>query len=52
MLLTVSCDANGGGNRKSRVILTQHSLMAVKLSLVLNPQRQMARRPDAALLAF
>lgn len=52
MLLAVSCDANGGGPGKRRVILTQRSLMAVKLSLVLNPQRQMVGRPDAALLAF
>lgn len=52
MLLAVSCDANGGGPGKRRVILTQRSLMAVKLSLVLNPQRQMVGRPDTALLDF
>lgn len=38
MLLTVSSVANGGVNRKSRVTLTQHTLLAVKLSLVLNPR--------------
>lgn len=43
MLLAVSCDANGGDNRKRQVTLTQHNFMAAKLCLLLNPKAAAGR---------